>query len=287
MPGMRIEIDHDSAWFRTGGRVVGRYRFGDDHKPYLDELSTPAGHVLSLVSPHDHKHHKGLMYALRVPEVNFWEERSTLSGELVGRQRHDGFASVVDEGDEGDEGDEVSFVEDLTWLPRDGGEPLFREVRSIACRSDPEGGQTTWRWSTEITPLRDVELSMSQWSAQSASGALVNYHGLGLRLRRDFGCTGGNAVMLDGVEVPFAAAMGAAPAECAFHGSVDGTWPVQRAGVRMRQHQGNGLFVLQAPFAFLAMGPSNLGPLRLSAFETLAEWYEVDVFDLPPATPTV
>lgn len=275
MPTMRIEIDHDSAWFRDGERLVGRYRFADEFKPYMDELSTPAGHVLSLVSPHDHKHHKGLMYALRVPEVNFWEERSTLPGELVGRERHDRFTSVVDEGEE------VGFAEELTWLQHGGGDPLFREVRSISCRSDSDDGATTWHWSTEITPLRDVELSMSQWSAPAARGALVNYHGLGLRLRRDFGCTGGNAVLLDGVVVSFLDAMGATPVECAFHGSLDGTWPVQRAGVRMRQRQRNGLFVLESPFAFLSMGPSNLGPHRLSARETLTESYEVDVFDLP------
>jgi hypothetical protein len=273
---MRLEIDDTGVNVWSGDRLAGRYRTADPFKPHLHPLTTPAGHTLSLRSPHDHPHHKGLMYALRTPEVNFWEERPTLPGETPGRQRHDRFAALREAGDA------VGFTEELTWLPAAGGAPVFAEVRSLSCRTLADGGGFEWTWETELVAAGAVELTMSQWSAPTANGSLVNYHGLGLRFRRDFGCTGGNALLLDGAERPFAAGMGATPAAVEFRGSIDGTWPIARAGVRVRQDQRNGLFVLDTPFAFLGLGPSNLAPRRLSAGERIAERYVVSVFDLPP-----
>ena len=43
-------------------------------KPYADQLFSPAGVQVLRDSPLDHKHHHGLMYALAVDGVNFWEE---------------------------------------------------------------------------------------------------------------------------------------------------------------------------------------------------------------------
>ncbi len=49
-------------------------------KPYVDQLLSPAGVQVLRDSPSDHKHHHGLMYALEVDKVNFWEENSRNSG---------------------------------------------------------------------------------------------------------------------------------------------------------------------------------------------------------------
>lgn len=273
---MDLEITDVAVVFRSGERVAGRYVYSDEYKPYLHPLKTPAGHTLSLASPHDHKHHKGLMYALSVPGVNFWEERSTLPGEVPGRQRHDRFRSIRETGDD------IGFDEDLTWLPIDGGAPIFRETRTIGCRDDGQIAGFVWTWATTIEALRDVELTMSQWSARTTDGRLVNYHGLGIRFRREFGCTGGNRLLVDDRELPFADGTGMTPRDVEFQGSIDETWPVQRASVRIRQHQANGLFVMQTPFAFMGVGPSNLGPVRLQAGDRLVEQYEVTVRDLDP-----
>ena len=43
-------------------------------KPYVAELFSPAGVNLLRDSPVDHKHHHGLMFAVAVDGVNFWEE---------------------------------------------------------------------------------------------------------------------------------------------------------------------------------------------------------------------
>ena len=61
---------------------VMTYRFAGAPKPYVKELFTPAGVQVLLDSPADHIHHRGLMFAVAIDGVNFWEE-STTSGRQV------------------------------------------------------------------------------------------------------------------------------------------------------------------------------------------------------------
>jgi hypothetical protein len=272
---MNLRIGPTAVDFVAAGQLAGRYVFGDDFKPHLHPLNTPAGYTLSLASPHDHKHHKGLMYALRTKDVNFWEEVATLPGEVPGRERHERFVSATESGPT------VGVVEELAWLGDGGGPPIFWERRSLSCREAAGDRGYEWGWATELEAQQDVELVTSQWSARTADGALVNYHGLGIRFRRDFGCTGGNALVLDGTETPFADGLGRVPEEAEFRGSLDGSSPAVRAGVRIRQDRKNALFVLETPFAFMSFGPSNLGPFRMVAGQRLVERYVVTVFDLP------
>lgn len=259
-----------------GDHLVGRYVHSDPHKPYLHPLRTPTGHTVSLFSPHDHKHHKGLMYALWTRGVNFWEEYVVNEGDKVGRQRHEAFDEIVDSADV------VGFRERLTWLAHDGTLPTFAEIRSVRCRSVPDQSGYEWTWSTELEAQRDLDLVMSGFSIENAHGQKVNYHGLGLRLRRDFGCTGGNRLVLDGVEVPFGTGMGASPKIVAFEGSIDSTMPTQGAGVRLEQEKRNALFALDAPFAFLSLGPSNLEVVSMAAGDVLDETYTVVAYDCEP-----
>ena len=168
-------------------------------------------------------------------------------------------------------GDEIGFDEEITWLPVDGGEPVFRETRSVTCRLDPAENGFAWTWTSELSVLRDTELTMSVYSARQNDGRLVNYHGLGIRFRREFGCTGGNLLLLDGQETPITEGSGSVPASAEFQGSIDGIWPVVRAAVRISQEMPNALFVMDKPFAFMGCGPSNLGPVPLQAGATLSE----------------
>ena len=77
--------------------------------------------------------------------------------------------------------------------------------------------------------------------------------------------------------------MGLTPSRVTFIGHIDGTWPVPRVGVTMTQAQRNGLFIYETPFAFMALGPSNLAERPLAAGEVLHENYTVTVADLPTA----
>lgn len=279
--GIRLQITPDHVDFvADDGVVAGRYRYRDPFKPHVHPVSSPKGHVVSLASPHDHQHHKGLMYALRTPEFNFWEERSTLPGERVGRQRHLAFSEVREAGET------AGFTETLSWEPAEGGDAVFSETRRIACRRDAAG--FVWTWECTLKVHRATRLVQSQWSHKKADGGKINYHGLGFRLRREFGGgTRNNALQLDGGPLQvnrgkgfdFTSAMGATPRRVMFVGSIDGVWPVPQVGVTIEQQQPNGLFVMEVPFAFFALGPSNLAERSLAAGETLVERYTVTIAD--------
>jgi hypothetical protein len=261
-------------FYNAGGSLAGRYHYRDEFKPHFHPLNTPRGHTLSLVSPHDHKHHKGLMYALRTETSNFWEERATTSIETVGVQQHQEFDQVVGSGEV------VGFVERLDWLTEAGGRAVISETREIRCRLEPVAGGYRWQWRTRLVALETCRLIQSQWSYVAADGRKTNYHGLGLRLRRDFGCgTGNNRLLLDGVEMPFTDGMGSAPKQAVYIGSIDGSWPVEQARAQVDQAQNNTMYVCSEPFAFLSMGPSNAAPLDWEAGTAIMEEYSVLIAD--------
>jgi hypothetical protein len=278
MTDLRINEDATGLSFVTrAGAPVGRYVLNDSHKPYLHPLHTPLGRSVSAAITHDHKHHKGLMYALRSRDLNFWEERSTLPGERVGRQRQTALTMGQVEGAE------VSFVQQLLWAADDGDAEAFTEARFIACRALPD--RFVWTWRTRLTALRDLELIKSQWSAATPDGRTINYHGLGLRFPRSFGgMQTSSTIAVDGESATFPDAMGTVPKAVTLTGAYDGMWPPARAGVTMRQFQRGTVFALRDPFAYLSMGPTNAEPMQIGRGEVIAETYEIEVFDAPPAS---
>jgi hypothetical protein len=272
--------DQDAVHFTAAnGVVAGSYQLRDKFKPHVHPLRTPGGRTVSLSSPHDHKHHKGLMFALRTERINFWEERSTLPEEEVGQMVQLDFVT------ESDKAGAALLRGTLLWQSLDSQTKVFREERSIACRY--ENGAFVWRWSSKLRVLLDCTLIMSQWSERLSTGSLVNYHGLGLRLVRDFGCTGGNRLILDGQTISFPDGMGRRPKEVTFYGSLDGNWPPACASVTFRQQTNNALYVRESPFAFLSLGPSNLSPVHLTPDAEIFEDYEVIVRDEPGIPPDI
>ena len=262
--------------------LAGRYQFADAFKPHFHPLQTPRGHNLTLVSPHDHKHHKGLMFALRTAEFNFWEEANPLPGQEIGHQRHVAFVSLIDRGDE------VGFTEQLQWEAVDGGpRTTFTELRTVRCRESQNA--FAWSWESELTAVRDAQLILSEWSHKQPDGSLVNYHGLGIRFRREFGGgTSNNALALDG-EAPhwnrwpryeFTSRMGAQPQSVRFIGSLDG-YPMEQASVTFIQPEGqnHALYIFESGFAFMSLGPSNLAPVTVRVGEKLTCRYTIRVAD--------
>jgi hypothetical protein len=277
VPVKAITDQNAVHFIAANGVVAGSYQLRDNFKPHVHPLRTPFGRTVSLSSPHDHKHHKGLMYALRTERVNFWEERSTLPKEEVGKMVQLNFVT------KSEESGAALLRGDLLWQSIDSQTKVFREERSIACRY--ENGAFVWRWTSKLQVLLDCTLIMSQWSDRLLDRSLVNYHGLGLRLVRDFGCTGGNLLILDGETIAFPEGMGSRPKEVTFYGSLDGDWPPACASVTFRQQTNNGLYVRESPFAFLSLGPSNLSPIQLTRDSEIFEDYEVIVRDesgIPP-----
>lgn len=278
---MQLVTDGPVLHFRDGDRTIATWHGDDPFKPYLDPLRTPAGLSVSLALPHDHKHHKGLMYALRSADLNFWEERVTDDREQVGHQHHEGYRNLLEDGET------IGFTQDLLWADEHRQHALFREERTVRCYRSSEAAYT-WTWKTRLEALRDATLRQSQWSAALDDGRTINYHGLGLRLPRPWGCTGNLAVLLDGQPVanprqPLTPAMGASSRTVTYEGAYDGQWPFPRASVTMTQRHEprDTLFLLTQPFAFMALGPTNHAPRDIQVGDLISGDYEVVVADLP------
>jgi len=273
---MRIVSAGEVLDFFAGDIRVARYNFRDPFKPCFHPLCTPSGLVVSAAGPHDHKHQKGLMYALRTEDINFWEEVVTLPGEVVGHQRHEAFVSLCDSGEQ------VGFTQSLVWEAADGTLPTFTERRTIALSQ--RGGAIAVAWSNHLTALRDMTLVMSQWSRANPAGQRVNYHGLALRMVRDFANAGGTTLLVDGRPASFADAMGRVPREVTFNGTLDPVypaWPPPKVSMTFAQSQPNAMFFRESPWAFLSLGPSNLAPRTLRRGEEIREAYTVTVADVP------
>jgi hypothetical protein len=103
----QVVRDDSTISISDGQRPVLRYRYANvPMKPYADQLVSPAGVQVLRDSPHDHKHHHGLMYALAVDDVNFWEELPK-----SGRQRQTSLVEVKPIAREGV--DRAGFVQEL------------------------------------------------------------------------------------------------------------------------------------------------------------------------------
>ena len=114
-----------------GNRPVLRYRYqGVAFKPYVDQLFSPAGVQILRDSAPDHKHHHGLMYALSVDGVNFWEEATVEAGterhRRIDTARYFAPDSVWSAG----------LVEDIDWVASTSDKPLLVERRQIDVLED-------------------------------------------------------------------------------------------------------------------------------------------------------
>ncbi len=277
MTAGHVVDDGEDLAFWFGERLAGRYRYRDPMKPHLHPLKTPAGRIVTLASPHDHPHHKGMMFAFRTSELNFWEERGGADGP-PGRQEHLGFeaANGLTDGT-------IGVQERLAWREAPRGDIVADEKRTLTCSYDAARPRFVWHWRSNLTARRDLGLIMSPYSVLATDGRRVNYHGLGIRFVRDFGATGGTTLHVDGVPIAFDDAMGAQPSSVTFEGTFDPdpATPdtVAKASVSVRFDGTGALFAMDAPFAYLAWGPSNLAPYTLSAGRTLDARYEVAVAD--------
>lgn len=269
---VELRVSRQAAVFTVNGVDVGTYVLDDPFKPYLHPLRTPAGHVVSLAMPHDHRHHKGLMYALATDDVNFWEEVGDEDHPRVGRQVQRGIDFDFSPGRPG-------LSQRLDWADDLGG-TVFDETRTVSCQL-ADGGAVRWTWDTAITARRDVRLRMSPWSMPDTAGRPVNYHGLSLRFARSVGGPADTTeVLADGAVSSFGEVHGSAPSQVGIVGEIDGFWEAPRFLVSVRQlTTADGFFALHDDFTCVSTGPSVLGPVELARGETIAAAYEVEVSD--------
>lgn len=179
-----LEVRTESPFIvvRSGPRVVLRYRYADvPCKPYVQEWRSPAGTNVVRDAPLDHKHHHGLMFAVSVDGVNFWEEQ-----EASGHQIHRELIDVTPLRQQGLHG--VRFTQRLEWVnPRDR-VVLLRERRTLEVYAGGDLGASllTWQSQLSVPPGKtSVELTGSAYfglgmrfpQAMDANGRFVNANG--------------------------------------------------------------------------------------------------------------
>lgn len=250
MPGPawrgRVDAGAGVAAVEHGGKPRLVYAFAaTQYKPYVRELWTADGRNVLRDAPADHLHHHGLMLALRVNGVNFWEERDP-----AGRQVPEGPPELeVRDGAGRDGGVEAVLSQWIRWLgPGLGGDgaELLRERRVLRFFADPTGDAMRLDWDSDFRPGPGV-------------GRVVlhgpDYHGLGMRLPAEFDHV---AEFLNGEGLPFS--------EAQTYDVRPGRWtavtgPLGGARVQLvlAQHPGNpgrhSFFSMRNAFAYLAATP--------------------------------
>jgi hypothetical protein len=164
---------------RFKGHTLLVYAFATNQfKPYLRELYSLTGENVLRDAPPDHLHHHGMMYAVCVNGINFWEEKGA-----PGMQKHIEmplqFATIDPTGVA-----KAEFMEVIHWLaptnrPAEGSAEaaLLLEQRKLTVSVDETNQEVALRWESrfQVGPeARNVKLHGP------------NYDGLGLRLPESF-----------------------------------------------------------------------------------------------------
>ncbi|MCX8089886.1 MAG: PmoA family protein [Verrucomicrobiae bacterium] len=165
---------------RWDGRPLLVYAFATNQfKPYVRELYTLRGENVLLDAPADHLHHHGLMYAIRVNGVNFWEENDAPGVQkpvrITAHQVMQPPGGVP----------RARFTQLIHWLAptnRPGartvaGEPrpLLIEQRTLTLSVNAARGEVALQWDAEFAIGEEPVTLHGQ-----------NYNGLGLRPIRSF-----------------------------------------------------------------------------------------------------
>jgi hypothetical protein len=172
---------------KSGGGTVLVYTFAPGQfKPYVRELAPPGGRNVLRDSPADHKHHHGLMYAIRVNGLNFWEETPTAGIE----KPVDKPTIEVGEGYGGRP--RASLKQRILWVAGPdakaedpGAAALLVEDRTLGVMVDETTGETALRWHADF-----------QVGPKAAEVTLTgsNYNGLGLRFLQAFDPVAGHII---------------------------------------------------------------------------------------------
>lgn len=203
---------------RWGGRPLLVYAFATNQfKPYVRELYTLRGQNVLLDAPPDHLHHHGLMYAVRVNGVNFWEEN-----DAPGVQKHVRILAHQVLQPPG-EPPRAQFTQLIHWRAptnRPGArpvsgepKPLLIEERTLTLSVNEPAGEVALEWEARFTVGEQAVTLHGQ-----------NYNGLGLRPVRSFN---GVAVFQNSERAPYP--------PLKQHASIPARWTSMSGGVDGRE----------------------------------------------------
>lgn len=257
--------DQEVMRYRHGGEVI---------KPYVEYLTTPAGVNVLRDSPFDHKHHHGLMFAVAVDDVNFWEER-----EPFGHEAGKGAPTVISESKKPRKKKKTSsgiwggFKQNIDWVGPKDGKPLLAETRTVVVDRVVGDKATLLTWQTELS------LPPGKTSAKIAGNP---YYGLGMRFLVSMD-KDGRFVNADG-KTGVKETNKARSKWCAYSAVADGK-PVT---VAMFDHPKNfrhaaTWFTMDKPFAYLsATLDLSKQPIEMQPGKPLPLRYGVAVWDGSP-----
>lgn len=266
---LQVTVDPNSIWIQAGKAPLVQYRYGDvPFKPYVKELYTPSGLNVLLDAPPDHLHHHGLMFAVAIDGVNFWEETPA-----AGRQETQSpLVTILEDKDKA--GPLAGFCVSPAWVKTAENSRMTYTFESRTIKACQVGklGATVVTWQSELparTPRRPLTLSGS------------HYFGLGMRFVHSM--DGGEFFNADGKEgTVFRGEERLVQSNwCAYTAAIDGK-PVT---VAMLGHPENPRhpttwFTMAKPFAYLS-GTLNLHqePLTIEDGKSLVLRYAVVAWD--------
>ncbi|MEM6820456.1 MAG: DUF6807 family protein [Verrucomicrobiota bacterium] len=265
---MQVLIEKSQIVFSSTAGCAGRYILDDRFKPYIHPLKTPKGHVVTVALPHDHRHHKGLMYALRFADLNFWEEDPG-SG-ACGIQEILKTEPIAN-----------GFSQSLLWKEEHGTLQTYEELRTITCQLNELSSAYVWSWRSQRNALRPHRLIKSPWSREMENGRLINYHGLGIRLPWGWSFSGESApgIESNGQDAYATDTCGSSASKVGMRGPIDGHWSPPIAAVTIKQDGDYGWFVLKEGFPYLSVGPSNLREIDVGRGQEFDEHFQIIVED--------
>jgi hypothetical protein len=236
-------------------------------KLYVSRWYTPQGTQVLRDSPHDHVHHRALMYAIGIDGCDFWSEEPA---DQYGRQLAADAVQVTARTANGRS--QVVIRQPITWVDT-AGQVLATESRTITAHCDVIPAASLLTWAFTLTPT-EAKPEIELWGR--------HYFGLGMRFVE---------TMDTGAELMFA---GDAPSVevrgsekltratwCAMRGTAEGK-PIT---VAMFDAPGNPRhpatwFTMDTPFAYLS-ATMNLDAekLTISRQQPLQAQYGVAIWD--------
>jgi len=172
---MRVTVGQNMLSIHAEQQPLLHYRLDNAaSKPYARQLFSPAGLNVLRDAPADHLHHHGLMFAVKVDGVNFWEERRG-----CGRQVHRSLGNISIY--QRHNLPAAAFTEQIDWTDSDPQKILLKEVRTI-----------------EVARSNDLSVTLLIWQSifeappgkESVTLTGSHYHGLGMRFLESMDRTG-------------------------------------------------------------------------------------------------
>ncbi len=163
---LQITADKSGVSVNAGDMPVLRYQLLQrPAKPYVEQLFSPGGVNMLRDSPADHKHHHGLMFAVAVDGLSFWQEHSH-----YGVQKHRSLGDVKTFVRDGLTW--AAFTQQLDWVDPKSEKPLLHERRTIEVCRTKKPKATLLIWRTCLQPPQGKD-------SVTLTGS--NYYGLGMR----------------------------------------------------------------------------------------------------------